>query len=155
MGAETCIAVTAVTAQTDTRVSDVHPVPPAYVAAQVRASGRVSAVKVGMLGSAEIVAAVAAALPSAPLVLDPVLMSSSGYALIDDAGLDTLIADLLTRTTLLTPNLPELGMLSRRLALPENVDEGACVRALITRGCRAVRVKGGHAETETFCEDRL
>lgn len=155
MGAETCIAVTAVTAQTDAAVSAVHRIPPNEVTAQVRAAGRVGAVKIGMLGSAEIVAVVAEALPSAPLVLDPVLASSSGYALLDARGIDALISDILPRTTLLTPNLPELRMLSLRLGLGENVDEGTCVSALIARGCRAVLVKGGHAEPGLYCEDRL
>jgi len=155
MGAETCIAVTAVTAQTDAALSAVHRVPPKEVAAQVRAAGRVGAVKIGMLGSAEIVAAVAEALPSAPLVLDPVLVSSSGHALLFEPGMDTLITNLLPLTTLLTPNLPELRMLSLRLGLGENVDEGTRVCALIERGCRAVLVKGGHAEPGLYCEDRL
>ncbi|OWU67059.1 hypothetical protein ATO2_16720 [Roseovarius sp. 22II1-1F6A] len=155
MGAETCIAVTAVTAQTDAAVTAVHPVPPHEVAAQVRAAGRVGAVKIGMLGSAEIVAAVANALPAAPLVLDPVLGSSSGHALLDDQGIDALISDLLPRTTLLTPNLPELQRLSHRLGLGEHVDEATCVSALIARGCQAVLVKGGHAVPGSYCEDRL
>lgn len=155
MGADTCVAVTAVTAQTDASVYVVHPIPPTDVAAQIMAAGSVGAVKIGMLGSAEIVSAVAEALPSAPLVLDPVLASSSGHALLDAQGIDALISDILPRTTLLTPNLPELRMLALRLGLGQNVDEDTCVSALIARGCRAVLVKGGHAEPGSYCEDRL
>lgn len=155
LGAAPCVAVTAVTAQTDAAVHAVHPVPCNDVAAQVRAAGRVDAVKVGMLGAADIVVSVAQALPSAPLVLDPVLVSSSGYALLDDAGLDALISGLLPRTTVLTPNLPELRVLSARLGIAEHADEGDGVRALIRRGCGAVLVKGGHAQAGSFCEDRL
>lgn len=155
MGAETRIAVTAVTAQTDARVSAVIAVPPEGVAAQVGAAGSVDAVKIGMLGSAPVVAAVAGALPCAPLVLDPVLASTSGHALLDARGMDALIADLLPRTAVLTPNLPELRMLSLRLGLEDGADEGTSVRALMARGCRAVVVKGGHAEPGSHCEDRL
>lgn len=155
LGAEACLAVTAVTAQTDTGVSAVHLLPPANVAEQIRSAGSVEAIKIGMLGSADIVAAVARALPPAPLVLDPVLASSSGHPLLDEPGIETLINNLLPLTTLLTPNMPELRMLSLRLGLGENVNVGTCVSALIARGCRAVLVKGGHAEAGLCCEDRL
>ena len=84
---------------------------------QIIAADSVDAVKIGMRGSAEIVAAVAEAVPSAPLVLDPVLVSSSGHVLLDAQGIDALISDILPRTTLLTPNLPELRMLFLRLGL--------------------------------------
>ncbi|WP_434290803.1 bifunctional hydroxymethylpyrimidine kinase/phosphomethylpyrimidine kinase [Celeribacter sp. SCSIO 80788] len=155
MGAETCVAVTAVTAQTDACVSAVQMMSPELVAEQVKGASGVDAVKIGMLGSAQIVSAVAQSLPAAPLVLDPVLASTSGRALLDGAGMEALLTDLLPRTTLLTPNLPELRMLSSRLGLKDECDEATCAEALMTRGCRAVLVKGGHDEAETFCEDRL
>ncbi|WP_194094529.1 bifunctional hydroxymethylpyrimidine kinase/phosphomethylpyrimidine kinase [Marivivens aquimaris] len=155
MGAEACLAVTAVTAQTDDAVHSVRLMSCGDVALQVKAAGEVGAVKVGMLGAAAVVSAVATALPSVPLVLDPVLASSSGTALLDEDGVDTLIAELLPRTTLLTPNLPELGMLAARLGFDENTEEAERVRVLIMRGCGAILVKGGHAEDDAFCEDRL
>lgn len=155
MGAETCVAVTAVTAQTDARVSAVRLMPADLVAEQVQAPPHVDAIKIGMLGSAPVVAAVARCLPNAPLVLDPVLASSSGRALLDDPGLEALVADLLPRTALLTPNMPELRMLSRRLGLGPGSDEAACAQALMRRGCKAVLVKGGHAAPGALCEDRL
>ncbi|WP_068304703.1 hydroxymethylpyrimidine/phosphomethylpyrimidine kinase [Pararhodobacter sp. CCB-MM2] len=155
LGAEACIAVTAVTAQTDAAVSVVHRLPAGDVTAQIRAAGRVGAIKIGMLGSAGIVTAVAEALSDAPLVLDPVLASSSGHVLLDAPGIEAMISDILPRTTLMTPNLPELRMLSMRLGLGENANEGTCVSALIARGCHAVLVKGGHAEPGSHCEDRL
>ncbi|NIY73033.1 hydroxymethylpyrimidine/phosphomethylpyrimidine kinase [Marivivens donghaensis] len=155
MEAEARIGVTAVTAQTDGAVHAVRLMSCDDVALQVRAAGKVGAVKIGMLGSAEIVSAVATALSSVPLVLDPVLASSSGTALLDDRGVDTLIEELLPCTTLLTPNLPELGMLTARFGLDETAGEGQRVRALLRRGCGGVLVKGGHAEESTSCEDRL
>lgn len=155
MGAEASIAVTAVTAQTDVRVSAVQMMSPELLQAQVTSARGVDAVKIGMLGSAQLVKAVARSLPVAPLVLDPVLASSSGRALLDGAGMEALLADLLPRTMLLTPNLPELRMLSSRLGLKDVSDEAACVEALMTCGCKAVLVKGGHAEEGDRCEDRL
>lgn len=155
LGAEACLAVTAVTAQTDEAVHAVRLMDPADVALQVKAAGEVGAVKIGILGSAEVASAVAEVLPSVPLVLDPVLASSSGAALLEEKGVDTLIAELLPRTTLLTPNLPEFEMLAARLGIAEYAEEGERVRALIRCGCGAVLVKGGHAEDADFCEDRL
>ena len=155
MGAETCIAVTAVTAQTNERVSAVQPMPPDLVAEQVSASAQVDAVKIGMLGSAPVVTAVARALPDMPIVVDPVLASTSGRVLLEEEGVDALIADLLPRTTLLTPNLPELRILSDRLGLQGENDEAICINALMACGCKAVLVKGGHAEVGSRCEDRL
>ena len=151
MGAEVSIAVTAVTAQTDVRVSAVQMMSPELLQAQVTSARGVDAVKIGMLGSAQLVKAVARSLPVAPLVLDPVLASSSGRALLDGAGMEALLADLLPRTMLLTPNLPELRMLSSRLGLKDVSDEATCVEALMTCGCKAVLVKGGHAEEGDRC----
>jgi len=139
------VAVTAVTAQSDRAVTAVHAVPPKVVTDQIAIAGPVSAVKIGMLGRAGIVEAVAAAVPRAPCVLDPVLMSSSGHMLLDDLGVTALLDRLLPKVDLLTPNVPELAALARRLGVPEG-DHSACVERLLQRGCGAVLVKGGHAE---------
>ncbi|OWU84308.1 hypothetical protein ATO6_14920 [Oceanicola sp. 22II-s10i] len=155
MGVEPCVAVTAVTAQTDASVLDVRRMSSALVSAQVHAAGPVDAAKIGMLGESAIVRAVAEALPDAPLVLDPVLSASSGRALLDPDGVAALFDTLLPRTTLLTPNLPELGILAACLGLSSTSDEATRVSALMDRGCGAVLVKGGHAEDVESCEDRL
>lgn len=157
----TCrVAVTAVTAQTDRAVSAVNPVPPDVVAAQIFAAAPgAGAVKIGMLGDGAIVDAVAAALAGAlrdvPLVLDPVLRSSSGRDLLDRAGLAALVDTLLPRAMLLTPNLPELRALGDWMDLPPTATEDAIVAALQARGAGAVLVKGGHAETAGEARDRL
>lgn len=139
-------AITAVTAQTPQRVLAIHPLPAAHVEAQIRAAFadfRVAAVKIGMLASAPIVRAIAHVLRDAGprhLVLDPVLASTSGTALLSAAGLRVLRETLLPMTALLTPNLPEAEiLLGRRIVAPE---QAACdLRAL---GARAVLLKGGH-----------
>ncbi|AVO38713.1 bifunctional hydroxymethylpyrimidine kinase/phosphomethylpyrimidine kinase [Pukyongiella litopenaei] len=154
VAAEARVAVTAVTAQDDRAVTAIHPVPPEMVTAQITAADDVAAIKIGMLCSARIVDAVAAALPRAPRVLDPVLKSSSGRDLLDAEGVDLLVERLLPATDLLTPNLPELAVLARHLGVGA-ADETACIEALFARGCGAVLVKGGHAAPSPVSEDRL
>ena len=112
------------------------------------ATRAVGAVKIGMLGWAATVEAVAAALlRHAPrhVVLDPVLESSSGRALLDAPGRDALRAVLLSQVTLLTPNIPEAAAL---LGTTAASDVGGLIvqgRALLALGPRAVLLKGGHA----------
>jgi hydroxymethylpyrimidine/phosphomethylpyrimidine kinase len=150
LGARALPVVTAVTAQTDARVAAVHVVPAEMVAAQITAAfsaRRIDAVKIGMLATRATVLAVAAALPDAapPIVLDPVLVSSSGAELLDGGGREALIG-FLPRATLLTPNLPEAAaLLGTALARSELqlLDQAA---ALLALGPAAVLLKGGHAD---------
>jgi len=143
-------AVTAVTAQTDAAVLRIERVPAAAVAAQIAAalaSGRVAAVKTGMLGGAEVVEAVAQSLPPGlPLIVDPVLAATSGGALLDRAGRTALIERLLPRTRLLTPNLAEAAqLLGTHIAATEE-EMIAQAEALCARGPAAVLIKGGHVQ---------
>lgn len=150
------VAVTAVTAQNDQRLSATLPMPPEMVAAQIGLAVEtgVAAVKLGMLANRTVVEAVAASLPQLPLVVDPVLCSSSGHALLDADGIAALLALLLPRTTLLTPNLPELAVLAESLGLAA-APEAEVAATLLARGCAAVLVKGGHGDDAALCEDRL
>ncbi len=113
-GAHGMTAITAITAQNTIGVSAIHAIPPEVIVAQVRAVVQdigVDAVKIGMLGSPETVAAVAEALTlvpaSVPVVIDPVMVAESGAALLDDRARGALIERLLPRATVLTPNLHE------------------------------------------------
>ena len=156
-GVQASLAVTAVTAQTHAEVRAVQIMPPALVTAQMRAAleaGLIRAVKIGMLATAKTVAAVAECLeewPDLPVVLDPVVASSSGRPLISEEGVALLLARLLPRAALVTPNLPELFVLSRARpetigtlkADPDPIDAAAC---LLEQGCQALLVKGGHEE---------
>lgn len=162
LGAASAAALTAVTAQSDASVRAMRLIPPDLVAAQIAAAcegsdgdGTIGAVKIGMLGNAAIVQAVAAALPDLPLVLDPVLAASSGRRLLDEEGVEAMLSALAPRTALLTPNLPELAALGRHLGLGPAAAEDAIVAALRGRGVGAVLVKGGHADGGAICEDRL
>jgi hydroxymethylpyrimidine/phosphomethylpyrimidine kinase len=148
---DTLCAITAVTAQTDDRVDATCYVPPDLVAQQVSnalASGQISAIKIGMLGSRAIVDAVVGALPrreSIPIVLDPVLASSSCVPLLDSDGLAALRDVLLPRSTLVTPNLIEAAAL---LGEAEATSEARMVQRaerILSMGPTGVLLKGGHA----------
>lgn len=152
LDAEALCAITAVTAQTHGEVVAVHHVPPDIVRTQIRTaleSSGIRAIKIGMLGTAATVRAVADALPRdgrIPIVLDPVLLSSSGGVLLDEAGRAEMLARLFPLTDVLTPNIPEAATLcaTSPAAAPEALVAQA--RALLAAGARAVLLKGGHGE---------
>jgi hydroxymethylpyrimidine/phosphomethylpyrimidine kinase len=151
-------AITAVTAQNTLGVTAIHAVPADVVLAQIRAVTRdigVDAVKVGMLGDRETTLVVAAALeelaPDVPVVVDPVIVAESGARLLQADALGALVEEILPRTTVLTPNLPEA-----RALLGRDGDDGAddeeaelLVRELLALGPRAVVLTGGHREAAT------
>lgn len=143
-------AITAVTAQNSMRVAAIHAVPPTMVAAQIEAVFAdlpVASVKIGMLGNAEVIAAVAQTLSrhgANRIVLDPVLVATSGMRLLPEEAGDALVTLLLPRTLLLTPNLPEAAALT---GTPIARDEAAMIvqaRTLMAMGTQAVLIKGGH-----------
>jgi hydroxymethylpyrimidine/phosphomethylpyrimidine kinase len=148
----TC-AITAITAQNTLGVSAIHPIPPEIVLAQVRAVVSdigVGAVKVGMLGTAEITLAVAQALdelPSGtPVVVDPVMVAESGARLLQADAHQALIEEILPRATVLTPNLPE----ARVLVGGNSTSDGSqLVHALLALGPRIVILTGGHRAQAT------
>jgi hydroxymethylpyrimidine/phosphomethylpyrimidine kinase len=146
-------AITALTAQNTLEVTGVHAVPGEFIVEQVRAVADdigVDAVKIGMLGTAEIVAAVDAALdllvPGTPIVIDPVMVAESGAVLLDAAAREALVGALLPRATVITPNLPEARLLAGDDA-PADVEELA--RALHVLGPGVVVITGGHRELAT------
>ena len=151
-GAFAMAAITALTAQNTQGVSGVHLVPPDFVRGQIEAvfsDIRVDGVKIGMIASAEIAAAVAAALEAhkaIPIVLDPVMIAKGGAALLQPDAVRTLRRALLPLATVLTPNLPEAAFL---LGAPtattreQMVAQGAALCAL---GPQAVLMKGGHLD---------
>lgn len=146
--------VTAVTAQSNSRVVAVHPVPPQMIWAQANAAfetRRAAAIKIGALATQAIVEAVAASIPPdivIPIVLDPVLQSSSGGVLLDEDGRQAMLKCLLPRATLLTPNVPEAAaLLDEEVATSEReLIEQA--QRLLALGPKAVLLKGGHRSGE-------
>src|SRR6185312_2508862 len=141
-------AITALTAQNTVAVEAVESIPPQMILAQVRAVAEdigVDAVKIGMLGNAETVAAVVEALGyvgDVPIVLDPVMVAESGARLLDEDAGDALVNDLLPLVTIATPNIPEARVLS---GLGEDASEEDLARAVQALGPRAVVVTGGHS----------
>ena len=108
--------ITALTAQNTNGITGVHLVPPEFVAEQIETlllDMPVDAIKLGMLANAGIISAVAEALQDfgGPIVLDPVMVSTSGHALIDPQAVGTLLSEMLPLATLVTPNLPEAKLL--------------------------------------------
>jgi hydroxymethylpyrimidine/phosphomethylpyrimidine kinase len=145
-------AITALTAQNTTGVSAVHPVPPEFIVEQVRVVAEdigVDAVKIGMLGTAEIVHAVSTALdllePGTPIVLDPVMVAESGAVLLDEPARAALVTELLPKATVITPNVPE----ARVLAGAGGEDPADLAKALHRLGPHSVVVTGGHRDDAT------
>jgi len=151
--------ITAVTAQNTRSVSAVHEIPAPIVAAQIDAvlsDLSVQSIKLGVLFSPQIIQAVASALSAfrGAVVVDPVMIAKSGDALLQEDAVAALIADILPRADLLTPNLPEAA---RLLNQPEADSADKMVtqaRALLKMGPKAVLMKGGHS-AGNICSDAL
>jgi hydroxymethylpyrimidine/phosphomethylpyrimidine kinase len=179
LGVDSLCAVTAVTAQTNSNVSTVHHVPPSVIGAQIAAAlatRPIAAVKIGMLGTSATVGAVAKALSphagTVPIILDPVLVATSGGVLLDAGGRDAMREQLFPMATLVTPNLPEAAMLLGRApatparcnpAMPTTCEPAPTVkvnplsdeadvidqaRQLLMYGASAILIKGGHADEQ-------
>ncbi|WP_338690908.1 bifunctional hydroxymethylpyrimidine kinase/phosphomethylpyrimidine kinase [Bradyrhizobium sp. 26S5] len=143
-------AITALTAQNTRGVSGIHPVPAAFVTAQIDAVFSdldVGAVKIGMVAQAETIAAIADGLKRwAPrhVVLDPVMVATSGDRLLAAEAVDALRTMLFPLASLITPNLPEAAALLNQPVASSEADVARQGRQLLALGCRAVLVKGGH-----------
>ena len=155
LGCHGMAVVTALTAQNTRGVSAVHLLPPEFVLSQIAmvfADIRVDAVKVGMLGSAAIVEAVARGLRDhgdVPVVLDPVLVATSGAVLGDDAVIAAMRRDLFPGATVVTPNLAEAGRLAGQPVSAEREAMAAAATTLRGAGPAAWLLKGGHGEEST------
>jgi hydroxymethylpyrimidine/phosphomethylpyrimidine kinase len=146
--------ITALTAQNTRGVLAVEPVAAAFVAAQIDAvlsDLDVGAIKTGMLANAGIVEAVARCLRSAPrrpLIVDPVMVATSGDVLLAPDAVDALKRELIPLATLITPNLPEAARLLGASEAASEAEAVAQAEALQALGCGAVLLKGGHASGE-------
>jgi hydroxymethylpyrimidine/phosphomethylpyrimidine kinase len=149
-------AVTAVTVQDTKGVRAIHPVPTAIIRDQIVTALSdigADAIKIGMLGSAAVVKAVADVLEkkarNIPIVLDPVMVSTSGKRLLAANAIDALKSGLLPLATLVTPNIPEAQKLAGMRGSHRDEAERAG-RALIALGARAALIKGGHSTKATI-----
>jgi hydroxymethylpyrimidine/phosphomethylpyrimidine kinase len=146
-------AITAITAQNTVAVTRVAPVAPDMIVAQIEAVASdftIGAVKIGMVGGADAIAAVAGtldALPDGtPVVLDPVMIAESGARLLPTDAERALIELLLPRATVVTPNVPEARVLARD---GDDRDGAALAAAVRAAGAHAVVVTGGHRDSAT------
>ena len=148
LGGYAMTAVTAVTVQNTLGVAAIHTIPAEIVAAQMRAcidDIGVDAVKIGMIGGAATVIAVAEVLAGlrVPIVLDPVMVAKGGAQLLGDDAALALIAHLLPLAALVTPNTPELSALTGT-EIEDAADALLAAQELLLQGPRAVLAKGGH-----------
>ena len=150
-------AITALTAQNTLGVRAIHSVPLQMLADQIDAVVEdigVDAVKIGMLHSADTVRTVAAAIDRHALtniVLDPVMIATSGAVLIDQEAIAVLVRELFAKADVITPNLDEASLLVGR-PLGNEADMEAAARRLLDMGARSVLLKGGHLAGDTVSD---
>lgn len=148
--------ITAITAQNTMGVFSVEDISPDMIKDQIRVIFEdisVDAIKIGMVSKVESIKAIAETLKYIndlpPIVLDPVMISKSGYKLLTDGAKDTLIKELLPLATVITPNLPEAEeILECKITTVKEMEEAA--KKLIGLGPKYVLVKGGHLDGEAI-----
>jgi len=143
-------AITALTAQNTTGVTGIHDVPADFITAQIDAVFSdldVKAVKIGMVARREAIEAIVAGLGRwAPkhVVVDPVMVATSGDRLLSPDAINALRTKLFPRASLITPNLPEAAALLNESIAESGQDIEQQGRRLLAMGCPAVLIKGGH-----------
>ena len=151
LGGYAASAITAVTVQDTTGVQDIHAIPPDIIAGQIKAVMRdigADVIKIGMIGTPAVAAAIFESLspwPDVPLVLDPVMVATSGDRLAS-ADMSQTLRAMLPRVDVVTPNLMEAEELTElMISGPEG--QLAAGRALLTLGAKAAIIKGGHGKS--------
>jgi len=148
-------AITAVTAQNTLGVKGVHALPAEFVRLSIEtvlADLGVDAIKLGMLTNEAIIRAVAGCLPEGvPVVLDPVMVATSGAVLLPDGAIAALIACLVPKAAIVTPNLPEAAKLTDLPVATESerIEAG---RALLAMGAGSALIKGGHGTGDVLTD---
>jgi len=153
-------AIAALTAQHTRGVTAVHVPPVTFLRAQLDAvfdDFNIAAIKIGMLANAEIIDCVADAVKQHPaplIVLDPVMVATSGAKLLEDSALTALRERLLPLADIVTPNLPEAELLLGH-PITSSAEMDAALPALRTLGANAVLLKGGHLDEGAEVMDRF
>jgi len=163
-GVRGCSAITALTAQNPHQIARIEPSSCPQLHAEIAAISdyyTVSAIKTGMLVDSAHITTIADTLarhlPATPLIIDPVMVASSGRRLLAEDGLHTLITRLIPLATLITPNLMEAALLlngfGEKISVEEVITEAAnAARTLATRFDCAVLLKGGHGEGQQLTD---
>lgn len=145
-------AITALTAQNTMGVDEVFPVPSSFLVKQLKAiyeDIRIDAVKIGMLATVENVIAVSQFIEETNVtnvILDPVLMSTSGWTLLEEDAINLFKETLFNRCTLVTPNIMEASILTGIKVTDINSMKDAATELFLKTGAKNVLVKGGHLE---------
>ena len=151
LGAYAASVITAITAQNTKGVTAVEDISVASIIAQMDAvfsDLAVNAVKIGMVSRIETIAAIAERLrrQSQPVVLDPVMVATSGDRLLHEDAIETLRRDLLPLATIVTPNLPEAALLTGSSMAKTETEIARQAEAILKAGAKAVLIKGGHGD---------
>ncbi|EJF85727.1 phosphomethylpyrimidine kinase [Cardidatus Bartonella washoeensis 085-0475] len=145
------LAITCVNVQDDNQVVEIVPMDGKLIAAQMRSAleaNPISAIKIGMTGTQAIIEAICNVLedyPHVPVILDPVLVASSGGKLTTEAIIETMINKLLPHVDLLTPNREELALLSQSPLASYHKQTIQQAKKLLSFGPHSILIKGGHA----------
>ncbi|QCE33590.1 bifunctional hydroxymethylpyrimidine kinase/phosphomethylpyrimidine kinase [Acetobacteraceae bacterium] len=145
--------ITCLTAQNTKGVQESFPVPADFVAKQIQSlieDIHIDAIKIGMLGTADIIEAVYKQIKdlTLPIILDPVMISKSGHRLLQEKALNVLKKKLLPLATILTPNLPEAADLLGQKEATSLEEAEAQGKSLLKFGPNAILMKGGHFEAQ-------
>lgn len=156
LGVYGATAITAITAQNTLGVHSQHPIPPQIVRDQIVAvvdDLSPSVVKIGMLSNAEVATAVADALReyTLPIILDPVMVSTSGHRLLSTEAEEVVKQRLLPMAQLITPNIPEMEALAD-MPVDTFDQKRRAAEHLFDYGVKAILLKGGHEEGDTKCD---
>ncbi|KAA1234201.1 MULTISPECIES: bifunctional hydroxymethylpyrimidine kinase/phosphomethylpyrimidine kinase [Agrobacterium tumefaciens complex] len=151
LGAYAASVITAITAQNTRGVTAVEDISVATIVAQMEAvfsDLAVNAVKIGMVSRIETIAAIAERLrqQSQPVVLDPVMVATSGDRLLHEDAIETLRRELLPLAAIVTPNLPEAALLTGTPMATMEKEITRQAEAILKAGAKAVLIKGGHGE---------
>ncbi len=161
---KTNLAITCVNAQDDNHVAEIVPMRKKLITAQMRIAleaNQIRAIKIGMTGTRAIITAICDVLkdyPHIPVILDPVLVASSGGKLTTETIIDIMVNKLLPYVDLLTPNRQELALLSQSPLASHHEEAIQQARKLLSFGPRSILIKGGHANgplsTDIFIDKR-
>ncbi len=158
LGGYAMTAITALTAQDTVAVHEVLSIPPAFIKRQIDVvldDIGADVIKIGMLADADVIKAVADALAEKaadiPVILDPVMVATSGGRLLEASATDTLVKRLFPGAALVTPNIPEAEYLTgMQITTPDDMRKAAAM--LLEPGPKAVLLKGGHLEGDVLTD---
>ncbi|MEX3071657.1 bifunctional hydroxymethylpyrimidine kinase/phosphomethylpyrimidine kinase [Vibrio alginolyticus] len=160
-GSFACSVITAITSQNTQGVSAIFPIPLEHVESQLDAvftDLNIVAVKIGMLADANIIKVVANKIKQYQpkhLVIDPVMVATSGDLLLEHSAIDTLKHELIPLADIITPNLPEGAALTGKPAPTSEDEMNEMIADLRALGAKAVLLKGGHLEKDENSNDLL